>query len=70
MDRPLSIPAVADPRRWDAECGGKDPYPSESAANAALAKIKRDGNLRRTCWLESYQCGCCREWHLGNARKR
>jgi hypothetical protein len=60
---------VADERRWDAGCAGKDRYPSETAAEADLRRIKAEGRLHRACWLETYQCDDCTEWHIGNSRR-
>jgi hypothetical protein len=60
---------VVDERRWAAECAGKDPYPSEAAAEADLKRIRAEGTIKRTCWLETYPCSSCTEWHIGNGRR-
>ncbi len=60
---------VANERLWDLECAGKDRYPSETAAEFDLARIKGEGTMRKTCWLETYRCSSCREWHIGNGRR-
>jgi hypothetical protein len=60
---------VTDERSWETGCAGKDRYPSEAAAEADLKRIKAEGRLHKACWLESYQCSSCTEWHIGNSRR-
>ena len=63
---PVPLHAHVDEVRWQAECAGKEAYPSEAAACADLARIKAGGRGMRICWLEPYRCRSCKEWHLGN----
>lgn len=56
---------------FERACAGKDEYPSESAADAALAYLKR-GTIRhpksggRWDTLNSYECQFCKMWHHGH----
>ena len=65
----LPLNPQVDERRWERECAGKEEYPSESAARAALAYRKRHdprGHGFAVTWLEIYRCSCCGQWHAGN----
>ena len=65
---PLRAPE-ADVRQWEAECAGKDRFPSGAAAAAVLANVKRERGRAKLCWLTTYPCSFCGGWHLGNTRK-
>lgn len=65
-----AIPASAT-ALFEKGCAGKDRYPSENAANAALALMKRGLTGRKHGdgrWdaLHSYECIFCGEWHHGH----
>jgi hypothetical protein len=52
---------------FESMCAGKQPYPSESAADAALRMAQRERVMRTCAGVQSYQCPFCGEWHLGHA---
>jgi hypothetical protein len=57
--------------RFERGCAGKDRYPSETSADAALLMLKRGEichprNAGRWDTLQSYRCGECGEYHHGH----
>lgn len=51
VDDPLS-----DPDKFERQCAGKERYPSESAASAALKALRKEKLLRRAETMRVYQC--------------
>ncbi len=65
-----AIPVAAE-KAFMNGCAGKDRYPSESAADAALTAMKRGllGRLHgdiRVDEMHSYECQFCGYWHHGH----
>lgn len=47
-------------------CEGKQPYPSEAAAEAGLRFLQKEGALRTNDGMAVYRCQFCQEWHFGH----
>ncbi len=52
---------------FESMCAGKQAYPSESAADAALRLGQQERVIRTCAGVQSYQCPFCEEWHFGHA---
>jgi hypothetical protein len=50
------------------ECKGKERYPSQKAAQAAIGRMRR--NTGSTDWMSAYHCGFCGGFHFGHSPKR
>lgn len=53
--------------RFERGCLGKDRYPSESAAGAALTELLRSKRVPKAHLMHAYKCEFCLEWHIGHA---
>jgi hypothetical protein len=60
--------SLEEHEQFERMCCGKERYPSESSAWAAI-KVMRAARLlrRRTYLLNPYACKFCLEWHFGHA---
>lgn len=58
--------AEADPQAYERICAGKEPYPSESAATAAVKVYRKAKINKKGSRLHSYECRFCEQWHIGN----
>ena len=47
-------------------CTGKEPYPSESAALAAIKVLRKSGLLRKPHQLTPYKCKFADHYHFGH----
>lgn len=61
----LTDPSSA-PHEYEKGCAGKEAYPSESAAIAAIKIFRKEGTLHRPSRIDAYECQFCGAWHLGN----
>lgn len=58
--------ALSDPKAYESMCAGKESYPSESAANAAIKVYRKVKNVNKGSLLHSYECRFCEQWHFGH----
>jgi hypothetical protein len=47
-------------------CEGKQPYPSEAAAEAGLKFLQKQRVLRTGDGIMVYKCQFCPSWHFGH----
>lgn len=47
-------------------CSGKQPYPSEAAAEAGMKFLQKERALRTGDGMVVYKCQFCPSWHFGH----
>lgn len=63
------LPAIttqADLEAFDRMCLGKEQYPSEAAAVAAIKLLAKERSHKKGSTLVAYACRFCRQWHFGH----
>lgn len=58
--------SLREEERLQSSCLGKLQYPTEEAARATLAMLRKLHCLRRGETLEAYRCQFGDHWYLGN----
>lgn len=59
--------SLASQRVFESSCAGKEKYPSEEAANAAIKACRDMGLIHNASHLAPYPCNfCAPNWHFGH----
>ena len=65
MPNPKEPQSLAEQETREKMCEGKEPFPSMSAATAAL-KLYVKRRILRSNGLVPYKCNFCKQYHLGH----
>lgn len=57
---------LSDQDEFERGCAGKEKFPSESAAKAAIDAYHKAGMLHHKSALMPYRCRFCEQYHYGH----